>query len=53
MLEFQTATEQDTAAFGRALAPIVDAMREYGREWLGAADTCDEASADFLKVPGS
>jgi hypothetical protein len=25
-------------------------MREYGREWLGAADSCDEAAADFLKA---
>jgi hypothetical protein len=30
--------------------PIVDAMREYGREWLGAAETCDEAAAGFLKA---
>jgi DNA-binding HxlR family transcriptional regulator len=35
---------------GRALVPIVDAMREYGREWLGAAESCDEAAADFLKA---
>jgi hypothetical protein len=26
------------------------AMREYGREWLGAAETCDEAAAGFLKA---
>ena len=38
---------------GRALVPIVDAMREYGREWLGAADSCDEAAADFLKASSS
>ena len=25
--------------------PIVDAMREYGSKWLGAAETCEEAAA--------
>ncbi|HTI35347.1 MAG TPA: helix-turn-helix domain-containing protein, partial [Miltoncostaea sp.] len=39
---------------GTALVPIVEAMREYGREWLGAAETCDDSAADFLKaVPGT
>ena len=38
---------------GTALVPIVDAMREYGRQWLGAADSCDEAAADFLKAAAS
>ena len=34
---------------GVHLVPIVDAMREYGREWLGAAETCEEAAeAAFL-----
>jgi DNA-binding HxlR family transcriptional regulator len=28
---------------GRALVPIIDSMRSYGTEWLGAADTCSEA----------
>jgi DNA-binding HxlR family transcriptional regulator len=25
---------------GRALVPIVESMRAYGREWLGDADDC-------------
>ena len=29
---------------GRALIPIVDAMRSYGEEWLDATGTCAEAS---------
>src|SRR5215210_8779932 len=28
---------------GRALIPIIDSMRSYGTEWLGAAGTCSEA----------
>ena len=28
---------------GRALVPIIESMRSYGTEWLGAADTCSEA----------
>ena len=28
---------------GRALLPIIDGMREYGRTWLGAAGDCAEA----------
>ena len=28
---------------GRALVPIIESMRVYGSEWLGAADTCSEA----------
>ncbi len=27
---------------GRALVPIVEAMREYGTSWLGAAGDCSE-----------
>ena len=40
---------------GVHLVPIVDAMREYGSKWLGAAETCEEAaSAAFLAaVPAS
>ena len=45
--------EYELTEKGRALVPIVDAMREYGREWLGAADSCDEAAADFLKAASS
>ena len=28
---------------GRALVPIIDSMRVYGSEWLGANGTCAEA----------
>jgi len=27
---------------GRALVPIIDSMRVYGTDWLGAAGTCAE-----------
>src|SRR6266508_6415643 len=27
---------------GRALVPIVESMREYGTEWLGATGSCGE-----------
>ncbi len=30
---------------GRALLPIIDGMREYGRAWLGAGGTCGERPA--------
>ena len=35
---------------GRALVPIIESMRSYGREWLVAADTCDERTT---RVPYS
>ena len=28
---------------GRALVPIIESMREYGTEWLGAEGSCAEA----------
>ena len=28
---------------GRALVPIIESMREYGTEWLGATGSCSEA----------
>ena len=28
---------------GRALVPIIESMRAYGTEWLGAAGSCAEA----------
>ena len=28
---------------GRALVPIIESMREYGTEWLGATGVCTEA----------
>jgi DNA-binding HxlR family transcriptional regulator len=27
---------------GRALVPIIESMRSYGTEWLGAAGSCAE-----------
>ena len=34
---------------GRALVPIVETMRAYGREWLGADDACvADAAAEFV-----
>jgi DNA-binding HxlR family transcriptional regulator len=36
---------------GRALIPIVDAMRSYGETWLGATGGCAEApDAELLAV---
>jgi DNA-binding HxlR family transcriptional regulator len=35
---------------GRALVPIVESMRSYGTEWLGAADTCSEEPEVSLAV---
>ncbi len=29
---------------GRALVPIIESMREYGTEWLGATGVCTEES---------
>jgi DNA-binding HxlR family transcriptional regulator len=34
--------EYSLTSKGRALVPLIDAMRSYGREWLGAPD-CDPA----------
>jgi DNA-binding HxlR family transcriptional regulator len=34
---------------GRALIPIVDAMRSYGETWLGATGSCTEV-AELLAV---
>src|SRR5216117_917939 len=31
---------------GIALLPIIDSMREYGREWLGAAGDCVPAGVE-------
>ena len=36
--------EYSLTAKGRALAPLIEDMRQYGRDWLGAV--CDDASAD-------
>ena len=31
---------------GRALIPIIDSMRHYGSQWLGATGTCAPAAED-------
>ena len=36
---------------GRALLPIVDSMREYGREWLGVTGDCVPAADDEAAPP--
>lgn len=33
---------------GRALVPIIEDMRRYGRQWLGAGDDCATAVAGAL-----
>ena len=35
---------------GRALVPIVESMRVYGTEWLGAAGTCSETPEVELTI---
>ena len=35
---------------GRALVPIIESMRSYGTEWLGAAGTCSEAPEVELTI---
>src|SRR3954451_7182312 len=36
---------------GRALLPIIDGMREYGRTWLGAAGDCVPEDATPVAEP--
>jgi DNA-binding HxlR family transcriptional regulator len=36
---------------GRALVPIIESMRTYGSEWLGAAGTCAEAPEPAAAQP--
>jgi DNA-binding HxlR family transcriptional regulator len=33
---------------GRALVPLVEGMREYGRRWLNADGGCDASHADLV-----
>jgi DNA-binding HxlR family transcriptional regulator len=35
--------EYALTAKGRALVPIIESMRAYGKEWLGAEGSCAEA----------
>lgn len=41
--EMPPRVEYRLTAKGEHLVPIVDAMREYGTNWLGADGSCDEA----------
>ena len=36
---------------GRALVPIIESMRAYGNQWLGAASACTEAEAPAAAEP--
>ena len=36
---------------GRALVPIIESMRAYGREWLGASGSCAEPAE--LAIPAA
>ena len=42
--------EYTLTAKGRALVPIIDSMRSYGRDWLGSDGECTEAP-ERLAVP--
>jgi DNA-binding HxlR family transcriptional regulator len=33
---------------GRALIPIIESMRAYGREWLGASGSCTEPAEPIV-----
>jgi DNA-binding HxlR family transcriptional regulator len=35
---------------GRALVPIIESMRSYGTEWLGAEGACSEAPDGLVAV---
>lgn len=48
--EMPPRVEYRLTAKGAHLVPIVDAMREYGSRWLGAADECDDASVRLEAV---
>jgi DNA-binding HxlR family transcriptional regulator len=38
---------------GRALVPIVEDMRAYGRRWLGGDDCCPPGEAEVLTAPAA
>ena len=42
--------EYALTAKGRALVPIIESMREYGTEWLGAVGSCAEPAEVPLAV---
>ena len=42
--------EYALTAKGRALVPIIESMRVYGTEWLGAAGSCGEPAEVPLAV---
>lgn len=48
--EMPPRVEYRLTAKGAHLVPIVDAMREYGSRWLGAADECDDPAVRLEAV---
>ena len=36
---------------GRALVPLIDDMRTYGREWLGCAEVTEDEDSDAVATP--
>ena len=36
---------------GNALMPLIEDMREYGREWLGVDDDCCQAAGEAASAP--
>jgi DNA-binding HxlR family transcriptional regulator len=38
---------------GRALVPIIESMRAYGREWLGADGSCGEVAEPEVATAGA
>jgi len=45
--------EYALTAKGRALTPIVEDMREYGRRWLGTEDIGCELDSDAVAAPAA
>ena len=43
--------EYALTAKGRALLPIIDGMRTYGSQWLGAEGSCAPAEAEAAAAP--
>ena len=38
---------------GRALVPLIEDMRSYGRRWLAGEDTCGAESAAAVRTPAA
>ena len=43
--------EYELTEKGRALVPIIESMREYGTEWLGATGSCSEPPEPATLAP--